>query len=206
MIRFSIPAFIKFAVGIVLLQGATALLVCAAQAANLKETWLPMFGLALLIGLFVALWFSSIARHSNQHVLARASEKFNREREQIRRQSEKEKTKEVEGRLRQFVRDSRRVQRRSNVKRSTALAGLLSVGMVLFLAQFMTLGMLALFLSGGALFGYTLWARRHHLPSGLRLDWRDLRNVRTRPWRESTASRPIGVIEDRRGRTNLQGC
>jgi hypothetical protein len=160
MIRFNIPAVFKFAVGILLVQGATALLVVAAQRADLRETWLLMLCLALLIGLLAALWFSSVASHCNQQTLARASEKFHRERERIRRKSEKEKTKEIKDSHRQLLRETRRVQGRSNVKLGAALAGLATVGVALFFTQFMTLGLLALSVTGGALVGYGVRARQ----------------------------------------------
>jgi ABC-type nickel/cobalt efflux system permease component RcnA len=164
MNRFSIPAIIKFAIGILLVQGATALLVITALRANLRETWLVMLCLALLIGLLAALWFSSIASHCNQQTLNRASEKFSRERDRIRRQSEKEKTKEIKDSHRQLLRETRRVQNRSNVKLGAALAGLATVGVALFFTQFMTLGVLALSLTGGALVGYGVRARQNLSP------------------------------------------
>jgi hypothetical protein len=162
MNRFNIPAVFKFAVGILLVQGATVLLVVAAQRADLRETWLLMLCLALLIGLLAALWFSSVASHCNQQTLARASEKFHRERERIRRKSEKEKTNEIKDSHRQLLRETRRVQGRSNVKLGAALAGLATVGVALFFTQFMTLGLLALSVTGGALVGYGVRARQRN--------------------------------------------
>jgi hypothetical protein len=164
MNRFNIPAIFKFAIGILLVQGATVLLVMTALKANLRETWLLMLCLALLVGLLTALWFSSVASHCNQQTLARASEKFNRQRERIRRQSEKEKTKEIKDGHRQLLRETRRVQNYSSVKLGAALAGLATVGVALFFTQFMTLGLLALSLTGGALLGYGVRASQNHLP------------------------------------------
>jgi hypothetical protein len=56
------------------------------------------------------------------------------------------------------------VQNRSNVKLGAALAGLATLGVALFFTQFMTLGVLALSLTGGALLGYGVRARQNHLP------------------------------------------
>lgn len=164
MIRFSVPAVIKFAIGVLLVQGATVLLVIAAQQANGRETWLLLLGLALLIGLLAALWFSSIASHCSQHALARASEKFSKDRERIRRQSEKEKTREIKESHRQLLRETRRVQSRSTMKLAAGLAGLAAVGVALVFTQFMTLGLLALSSGGGALVGYAVRARQNRLP------------------------------------------
>lgn len=164
MIRFSVPAVIKFAIGVLLVQGATVLLVIAAQQANVRETWLLLLGLALLIGLLAALWFSSIASHCSQHALARASEKFSKDRDRIRRQSEKEKTREIKESHRQLLRETRRVQSRSTMKLAAGLAGLAAVGVALVFTQFMTLGLLALSSGGGALVGYAVRARQNRLP------------------------------------------
>ena len=164
MNRFRIPNIIKFAIGTFLVQGATALLVIGAQPASLTERRVLVFCLSLLIGLLAALWFASIARHSNQHALAKAREKFNKERERIHRQNEREKTKEINDSHRQLVRETRRAQRRSNVKLGSALAGLATISVALFFTQFMTLGLLALFLGSAGLLGYTLSARWNHLP------------------------------------------
>ena len=55
MIRFSLPAFVKFLVGVFLLQGTTALLVISARDADLyKSGWLVV-ALGMLIGVIAAL-------------------------------------------------------------------------------------------------------------------------------------------------------
>lgn len=164
MNRFNIPAIIKFAIGVLLVQGATVLLVIAAQRASLGETGLLLLGLGLLIGLLAALWFASIASHCSQHALARASEKFSKDRERIRRQSEKEKTREIKESHRQLLRETRRVQSRSTMKLAAGLAALAAVGVTLVFTQFMTLGLLALSSGGGALLGYAVRARQSRLP------------------------------------------
>ena len=139
MNRLNIPAIFKFAIGVLLVQGATVLLVLAAQQANLSTAWPLMLGLGLLMGLLAALWFSSIASHCSQHALARASEKFSRDRERIRRQSEKEKTREIKESHRQLLRETRRVHNRSSMKLAVGLAGLATVGVALVFTQFVTL-------------------------------------------------------------------
>jgi len=77
MIPFSLPAFIKFLVGVFLLQGATALLVLTLQDTDLHRSGWLVVALGLLIGVIAALWFSAISSHASQHTFARASEKFN---------------------------------------------------------------------------------------------------------------------------------
>jgi len=139
MTPFSLSAFIKFLVGIFLLQGATALLLMMAQDADLHRTGWLIGLLGILIGVIAALWFSTITSHASQHSLIRASERYNRQRDRIRRQAEKEKTREIR-------------------KAMTGIAGL---GVLLLFTQFMTLGLLAVSATGGALLGYGIRARQY---------------------------------------------
>ena len=161
MISFSLPAFIKFLLGVFLLQGATALLTLTVQDADLhKNGWL-LVALGILIGVIAALWFAAIASHASQHSFARASEKFNRQRDRIRRQSDKEKTKEIRDGHQQDMRETRRLQNRSTLKLGGAMAGIAGLGVLLLFTQFMTLGLLAVSATGGALLGYGVRARQY---------------------------------------------
>ena len=161
MIRFSFPVFIKFLVGVFLLQGATALLVMTAQDANLHKSGWLVASLGMLIGVIAALWFSAISSHASQHSFVRASEKFNRQRDYIRRKADKEKTKEIKDGHRQMLRETRRVQSRSTLKLGGAMAGIAGLGVLLLFTQFMTLGLLAVSAAGGALLGYGIRARQY---------------------------------------------
>ena len=161
MAPFSLPAFIKFLLGVFLLQGTTALLVITVQDADLqRNTWL-LLSLGVLIGVIAALWFSAIASYACQHSFARASEKFNRQRDRMRRQAEKEKTRELRDGHQQVLRETRRLQNRSALKLGGAMAGIAGLGVLLLLTQFMTLGLLAVSATGGALLGYGVRARQH---------------------------------------------
>ena len=161
MTPFSLSAFLKFLIGIFLLQGATALLLMTAQDADLnKSGWL--FGaLGLLIGVIAAFWFTSITGHASQHSFIKASEKYQRQRDRIMRQAEKEKTKEIRNSHQQLLRETRRVQSRSTLKLGAALTGIAGLGVLLLFTQFMTLGLLAVSATGGALLGYGIRARQY---------------------------------------------
>ena len=161
MIQFSLPAFIKFLAGIFLLQGATALLLLTAQDADLERSGWLIGLLGVVIGVIAALWFSSIAGHASQHSFVRASEKFNRQRDRIRRQAEKEKTREIKDSHQQLLRETRRVQSRSTMKLGAAMTGIAGLGVLLLFTQFMTLGLLAVSATGGALLGYGIRARQY---------------------------------------------
>ena len=161
MTPFSLSAFLKFLIGIFLLQGTTALLLMTAQDADLnKSGWL--FGaLGLLIGVIAAFWFTSIAGHASQHSFIKASEKYQRQRDRLMRQAEKEKTQEIRNSHQQLLRETRRVQSRSTLKLGAALTGVAGLGVLLLFTQFMTLGLLAVSATGGALLGYGIRARQY---------------------------------------------
>jgi hypothetical protein len=162
MAPFSLPAFFKFLFGVFLLQGATALLVMTVQDAELHRNMWLLVSLGMLVGVIAALWFSAIASHACQHSYVRASEKFNRQRDYIRRQAEKEKTKEIRDGHQQVMRETRRLQNRSALKAGgMAMAGIAGLGVVLLFTQFVTLGLLAVSATGGVLLGYGVRARQH---------------------------------------------
>ena len=160
MVPFSLPAFIKYLAGAFLLQGATVLLVLTVRDADLHNSGWLVIALGILIGVIAALWFSAIASHASQHSFARASEKFNRQRDRLRRQAEKEKTREIRNGHQQLMRETRRVQQRSTLKLAVALAGVAGLGVLLLFTQFMTLGLLAVSATSGALLGYGMRARQ----------------------------------------------
>jgi hypothetical protein len=161
MTPFSLSAFIRFLVGIFLLQGATALLLMMAQDADLHRTGWLIGLLGILIGVIAALWFSTITSHASQHSLIRASEKYNRQRDRIRRQAEKEKTREIRNSHQLLLRETRRLQGRSTLKLGAAMTGIAGLGVLLLFTQFMTLGLLAVSATGGALLGYGIRARQY---------------------------------------------
>ena len=161
MAPFSLPAFIKFLAGVFLLQGATALLLMTAQDADLNKSGWLVGSLGVLIGVIAALWFSAIASHASQHSVARASEKFSRQRERLRSQAEKEKTREIRNTQRQLLRETKRLQKRSTLKLGAAMTGIAGLGVLLLFTQFMTLGLLAVSATGGALLGYGVRARQY---------------------------------------------
>ena len=95
MIRSNISILFKFLVGILLIQGAAALLVYAALKSDHMQVWLLFGAFALIMGFLAAFWFTSIASHLSKDAIARARESFSREREQIRVKAEREKTRVI---------------------------------------------------------------------------------------------------------------
>lgn len=168
MFPFSFTSLVKFLVGILLLQGATALLVYTAMKTDLTQTW-PLFGaLGLTVGAMTALWFNAIADSARKQCLAKAKVGFSREREKIRVRAEQEKAKERKGTERRIHREKERSKTGSNIKTGVMIGGAVSAGLLLVMTQMVTLGLLTLTTAGGAALGYGVRARQERLGQGAR--------------------------------------
>ena len=166
MLQLSVSSLLKYLIGILLVQGATGVLVVTALRTNLEQTgWLFLL-LNLSIGLLTALWFTSIADGARRHSLAKVQEGFSREREKIRVRAEQEKVKEIKGSQRRVERERRRVRKGGNLKTGTLIGGAVGVGAVLILTQMVTLGLLTLSAAGGAALGYGIRSRQERLGLG----------------------------------------
>lgn len=166
MLGSSITNLVKFLMGILIVQGATVLLVVTAQKTSLEQTVVFFVALGVTIGVLTALWFSSVADAAGRQALARAKESFSREREKIRVQAEQEKVKEVRNTQRQVEKEKRRAATGGNLKTGLVLGGAMSAGLVLMMTSFVSLGLVALSAASGAALGYGLRARQERLGFG----------------------------------------
>ena len=162
MERFSLITVLKYLAGILLAQAAAVVMAIAAFEARLVEHWGVFAVFALLIGIFAALWFAAIANGTRHHAVARVKDDFAREREKIRVQSEKDKSKLIAQTHRETLKTIRRMQAGASFKVGLGFAALLGLGGIMLLSQFVTVGLLTLSTAGGALLGYVVRARREY--------------------------------------------
>lgn len=155
-----VPLLIKLFAGIVLVQVVSALLLYAWWRTGSTDIALTFGALALASAFFAALWLGSIARRHSAEALIRAEGDLARERERHKRLTAEERAKAVENARRLVDRETQRVRNRSNVKLYTAFAGAAGLGTLLLLTQFLSLGVLLISSSGGAVAGYLLRARQ----------------------------------------------
>jgi hypothetical protein len=155
-----VVTLLRFLVGILLVQGATALLVIAAVQSEQGQVRLLLGGLALAIGAIAAAGLTALAGAASQHALARAREGFSRERETLRVKAEQERSRLLQEGHRRVERARARSQGRAGLKVGVAVAGVLGAGVVLLFSQMVTLGLLALTAGGGAVAGYLVRARQ----------------------------------------------
>jgi len=163
MLPFSLTNFIKYLIGVLFVQVVTVLLVVTAYRTDLERTGLLFLLLNLAIGTLTAFWFTSMTEGVRKQALSRAKEGFAREREKLRVHAEREKAREVKNNQRRISREKQRAQQGGNLKTSLMLGGAAGLGIVMVLAQFVTLGLLTLTTAGGAALGYGLRARQDRL-------------------------------------------
>jgi hypothetical protein len=166
MFRFSLTSLFKYLIGVLFVQAVTVLLVYTAYQTDLEKTGLLFLLLNLAVGALTAFWFTSMAEGVRKQALSRAKEGFAREREKIRVQAEKDKTKEVRNSQRQIAKEKQRAQKGVNPKTGMMIGGAVGVGVVMVMAQFFTLGLLTLATAGGTALGYRLRARQERLGFG----------------------------------------
>jgi Flp pilus assembly protein TadB len=151
---------LKFIPGILLLQIITIALVLIAPADLANWGWLRLLIPILIAGFLTAFWFGSIAAHQRKDEISRLNAYHTKERENIRVNAERAKTKLVKQAQRKTMQEVRRSSARANIKIGLAFAGAAGLGGLLILTQFMSLGWLTLTTVGGALGGYLLRIRQ----------------------------------------------
>lgn len=171
MLTQGVLTLIRFLIGIFLLQGVTGLLVFTALGTEWRDTWPLFLALAGSVGALVALWFSALVGADRRNAMARASERFSKEREQIRVKAEQQRSKDIRTHERLAAKAAKAggFGRGLTLKSGVIVGGAVGVGTAMLLTQFVTLGLLTLATAGGAALGYGVRARQERLIGGLRL-------------------------------------
>jgi len=105
---------LKFLLGLLLVQGITAVLVLI-SANDLQGIAILRIALPLLfISLVVAFWFSSIANYHHKDSVEKVKSSFAKEREKIRVNAEKEKTKVVKEAQQAIAKEAKNTHAKAN--------------------------------------------------------------------------------------------
>lgn len=156
MFSARITGLIRFLIGILLLQGATALLTYTALRTGPDPQTLWLFAaLGGALGVLVALWFDSVICAVREQTLAKTHKRYSKEREKLKVQAERDRARMQVQRKRAFG--------GAGLRTGVAVGGVAGVGVAMMLAQFMTLGLLTVATAGGAALGYTVRARQEKL-------------------------------------------
>ena len=152
----------KYFAGILIIQAATVAMTFAAIKSGDHELWLAIVLLALMIGLVTAFWFSTLANLAKKDALARANDEFNKEREKFRVNAERQKTRLLRKSHEEIRKETNRAHAQSSFKLGAGFIGIVAAGTLMIFSQLLTLGLLTLAVSGGALGGYLIRARQEN--------------------------------------------
>ena len=151
---------LKYLLGILIIQAATVAMTLTAIKSDDQELWLAVLLLALLIGLVTAFWFASIASHAKKDALAQAKDEFSKEREKLRVNSERQKTRIIRKSHDEIRKETNRAHAKSSFKLGAGFIGIVAAGALMIFTQLITLGLLTLAVGGGALGGYLMRVRQ----------------------------------------------
>ena len=164
---------LKFFLGIILVQLVTAILIYFSptplSGVGLFQLLLPLF----FISLMVAFWFSSLAQHLKKDALNDLQNSFAKEREDLRVNAERAKTKVIKQAQKEIAKEAKVTHAKANFKVGAAFAGVMGVGALFVFAQMVTVGLLTLTATFGAMGGYYY--------RGKRLENQDLRVIEVKP-------------------------
>ncbi len=147
---------LKYFTAVLLVQCITIALFFAITRTDLENTQLVLtIGLLeILFSVLAAFWFAATARQRYQQELETVKDVHAREREKIRVNAERQKSKIVKDSQQQILKETRRAHAGASFKVGAAFAGALAFGALMLYTQFVTFGLLILTTAGGGLAGY----------------------------------------------------
>jgi len=176
--------FIKFFFGIVLVQIITVVLV------KLSDNNLDTIGILRLvipilsISLILAFWFSSMTEHFKKDAIDKLKNKFAKERETLKVNAEKAKTKLIKETQKSIAYEAKTTHAKANFKVGVAVTGALAVGGLFIFAQMMTVGLLMMTTAGGAIGGYYWRGKRlrynNHQNNSKEIEFTDVKVIESK--------------------------
>lgn len=107
-----------------------------------------------MVGLIAAFWFATVAANLRRDKLDRQRADFARERENLRVKAEREKTRLVRKGKKDIASEARRAESRANRNVALVMVAAGAAGVLMMMSSFITLDLLLLTGTGGALGGY----------------------------------------------------
>lgn len=160
---------LKFLPGLLLLEIITVCLMLLAPENLTGWGWLRLLIPLAIVASLMALWFSAMSNQQRKDELMRLQETHAREREKIKVNAERAKHQVTKEAQKQVQQEIKRTTAQANFKVGLAVAGAASVGGLLLLTQFLTLGVLLLGTAGGTLGGYLLRLKQEKQNQAARL-------------------------------------
>jgi len=145
---------IRFLIGIIIIQIATVALVMLAPDNLQGIAWLRLLIPLLVVAMFSAFWFSSIANHKSKDQLSNLEARHAKEREKLQVNAERAKTRIMKKTQQQIAKETKIAHGKANFKVGATLAGAMGFGALMLLTEMLTLGIMTITTAGGALGGY----------------------------------------------------
>jgi hypothetical protein len=151
----------KFLPGILLIQIATSALVFILLKTSVEDFQVIAVALlSLVISLFGAFWFASIAQNLHKDALEKTRQVHAQEREDLLVDTERQKAEMLKQTHTQIVKETNRAHAKANLKVGAMFTAAVGVSAVFMFAQFITVGLIMLGTTGGALSGYLARVRQ----------------------------------------------
>lgn len=149
-------SFVRLLIGVLLLQGVTALVVVVALRGDWEATW-PLYGaLGAAVGVMATFWFNAIVGDHRRLMAERLGERFAREREALREKTEKKAARQIREREKQAEARAK-VQAReakwSSWRTGLGFGGAAALGVMLLAGQMLAIGALVLGATGAGALG-----------------------------------------------------
>lgn len=156
LIPMSIGSFLRLLVGVVMVQGITALVVLVALSGDWSVTWPLFVALGLTVGVMATFWFNAIVGDHRRQMAEVLAERYAKERETMRRSTQRETTRKIRETEARTRAEARREQARS-WRSGLGFGGAAALGLMLMLGQMMVIGGLVLGTTG---VGVVAWRLR----------------------------------------------
>lgn len=152
----------RYLTGILLLQCATAAIVWFIPESANPKVLIGMVLAVISLGVFVALWFSTLDKNTTQNAVSKAELNFAKEREQYQVKAERAKTKLVEKTQKQIASEARKTQGKANLKVGGAFAAAIGAGILMLIIELLTFGLMTITTAAGAMGGYLVRSKKAH--------------------------------------------
>jgi Flp pilus assembly protein TadB len=157
-------SYLKYLFVIMLVQASTAIFIIMSPADLDGWTWLRVLVPTAIIALVTAFWLQALIKNEQKSAIVRLQAAHAKEREKIKVNAERAKTRLMKKNQEELVKEVRKTQSSasfsSNLKAAGLFSGVAVIGGFLLLSNFMLMGAIMLTTAGGAVGGYWLRLRQ----------------------------------------------
>ena len=155
---------LKFLPGILLIQLiTTGLIVLIFKWLENIEIVITLASFTLIVGFLTAFWFAAIARSMQKEQLSRMKDRHARDREKILLHAERDKASIATKSYQKIAQETQRIHSKANFKVAAAFTAAATVGGIMLVTQFITVGLMLMVGSGSGLAGYLMRIRQERL-------------------------------------------